>query len=62
MPWVSLACQPSLRYGGSMISPGVPLGTMNDEMPSSVLAVTLTTEVIDVPQFVMNAFDPSITQ
>ena len=58
---MSLACQPSLSYGGSMIKPGVPAGTTNAEMPSSVRAVTVTSEVISVPQFVMNAFDPSST-
>jgi hypothetical protein len=61
MPWVSEACQPSLWYGGSMIMPGVPAGTTNAEMPSSVRAVTVVSEVISVPQLVMNAFEPLIT-
>ena len=44
-----------------MISPGVPAGMTNAEMPSSVRAVTVTIEVIEVPQLVMNALAPSIT-
>ena len=31
-------------------------------MPSSVRAVTVMIDVIGVPEFVMNAFVPSITQ
>ncbi len=44
-----------------MIIPGVPAGTMNAEMPSSVRAVTVTIEVMSVPQLVMNAFEPLST-
>ena len=44
-----------------MTIPGVPAGTTNAEMPSSVRAVTVTIEVMSVPQLVMNALDPLIT-
>ena len=44
-----------------MVIPGVPAGMTNAEMPSSVRAVTVTIEVIEVPQLVMNALLPSIT-
>ena len=60
-PWVSLACQPSLRYAGSTIRPGVPAGMTKAEIPSSVRAVTVMIDVIEVPQFVMNALLPLIT-
>ena len=61
-PCVSLACQPSLRYAGSTISPGVPASTRNAEMPSGVRAVTVITDVIGVPELVMNALLPSSAQ
>ena len=62
MPWVSLACQPILRYGGSMMRPGVPAGTTKAEIwSSSVRAVTVTIDVSSVPELVMNAFDPLST-
>jgi len=57
-------CQPSLRYGGSTTKPGVPAGTRTAETcgdPSGfspVRAVTVTTEVISVPELVMNALAP----
>ena len=38
----------------------MPAGTTNAEMPSSVRAVTVTIEVIGVPELVMNAFAPSM--
>ena len=44
-----------------MIIPGVPAGTTNAEMPSSVRAVTVTIEVMSVPQLVMKAFEPLST-
>ena len=50
------------------MKPGVPLGTRMAEMsgcPSSVVpvrAVTVTTEVMSVPELVMNAFAPLMTQ
>ena len=62
MPWVSLACHPSFRYAGSIVIPGVPAGTTNDEIsPGPVSAVTVTTDVIGVPELVMNALLPSST-
>ena len=33
----------------------------NEEIPSSVRAVAVITDVIDVPELVMNAFDPLMT-
>ncbi len=65
---MSLRCQPSLRYDGSTVKPGVPAGTMSAETcgdPSAfspVRAVTVTTEVMSVPLLVMKAFAPSSTQ
>ena len=61
-PWVSEACQPILRYGGCTSKPGVPAGTTIVEIsPGPVSAVTVTSDVIGVPEFVMNDFSPSIT-
>ena len=59
---MSEACQPSLRYGGSTTSPGVPAGTTIAEIsPCPVRAVTVTSDVIGVPELVMKALTPSIT-
>ena len=59
---MSEACQPILRYGGWTSSPGVPDGTTTEEIsPGPVSAVTVTIDVIGVPELVMNAFSPSIT-
>ena len=61
-PWVSDACQPILRYGGCTSKPGVPAGTTIVEIsPGPVSAVTVTIDVIGVPEFVMNDFSPSMT-
>ena len=61
-PWVSEACQPILRYGGWTSKPGVPAGTTIVEIsPGPVSAVTVTIDVIGVPELVMNDFSPSIT-
>ena len=61
-PWVSDACQPILRYGGWTSNPGVPAGTTIVEIsPGPVSAVTVTIDVIGVPELVMNDFSPSIT-
>ena len=43
------------------MKPGVPDGTMIDETPSSVSAVTVTRLVMSVPELVMNVLAPSIT-
>ena len=64
---MSLACQPIFRYGGATVMPGVSAGTRNVERPcvpppGSVAAATTCRPLISVPQFVMNAFVPSITQ
>ena len=59
---MSDACQPILRYGGCTSNPGVPAGTTIVEIsPGPVSAVTVTIDVIGVPELVMNAFSPSIT-
>ncbi len=61
-PCVSEMCQPSLSYGASTVKPGVPAGTMIVEIsPSPVRAVTVTRDVMSVPEFVMNDFAPSMT-
>ena len=61
-PWVSEACQPIFRYGGSTVSPGVPDGmTMALISPGPVVAVTVMIDVIGVPELVMKALAPSIT-
>src|SRR5215467_505610 len=65
--WVSEDDQPTLEYFGATVKPGVPDGTRMVEisgLPSGrvpVTAATPTTAVIDVPELVINAFDPSIT-
>ena len=43
------------------MNPGVPAGTTIEEIPTSVRAVTVVSDVISVPQLVMKAFDPLIT-
>ena len=66
-PWVSDACQPIFRYGGWTSNPGVPAGTTIVEISgvpppaASVRAVIVTSDVMGVPELVMNAFSPSIT-
>src|SRR6185437_5556377 len=65
-PLVSLAHQPTLEYSRLTVKPGVPAGTMIEEISGRlparpVMARTVTTDVIEVPELVMNAFDPSIT-
>src|SRR5665811_2411626 len=66
--WVSEQCQPSLSYAGSATKPGVPDGTMIVETSgrppslSPVRAVTVTSEVISLLEFVMNCFEPLTTQ
>ena len=57
--WVSDACHPIFRYEGSTVNPGVPAGTMIAVISRAapVRAVTVTSAVIGVPEFVMNAFD-----
>ena len=60
---VSLTCQPSFVGAGATTNPGVP--SRHDERrisSSSVLAVMVTIEVIGVPELVMNALAPLITQ
>ena len=65
---MSEAFQPTLEYDGATVKPVVPDGTRIAEisfLPSSrrsVTAVTVTSEVMSVPELVMNAFDPLITQ
>ena len=60
--------QPTFEYFGATVKPGVPEGTRMVEisgLPSALVPVTAatpTTAVIDVPELVMNDFDPSITQ
>jgi len=60
--------QPTLEYLGATVKPGVPEGTRMVEisgLPPSrvpVTAATATTPVIEVPELVMNALVPSITQ
>ena len=56
-----------MEYFGATVNPGVPDGTRIVEisgLPSGrvpVTAATPTTAVIEVPELVMNDFDPSIT-
>ena len=65
---MSEAHQPTLEYPGCTVNPGVPDGTMMDEIslrPSGripVTAVTVTSVVMSVPELVMNAFEPLTTQ
>jgi hypothetical protein len=62
--WVSEAFQPTLSYAGSATKPSEPDGTMIVEisfLPFSfcpVTAVTVTSEVMSVPELVMNCFEP----
>src|SRR4029079_18647150 len=64
---VSEAFQPTLEYFFDAVKPGVPAGTMIEEisfLPSAVVpvtAVTVTRPVMSVPEFVMKAFVPLIT-
>jgi hypothetical protein len=62
---VSEARQPIFRYDGCTSSPGVPAGTrivlISGRSPPLVRAATTITEVISVPELVMNAFWPSST-
>ena len=66
--WVSDADQPTFEYFGATVNPGVPDGTTMVEISGrrpagrAVIAVTVTNDVMSVPEFVMNAFVPSITQ
>jgi hypothetical protein len=64
---VSEAHQPTLEYFFDTVKPGVPDGTMIDEIslrPSGVVpvtAATVTRPVMSVPEFVMNALVPLMT-
>ncbi len=68
---MSDAHQPTFEYSGATVNPGVPEGTMIAEISRrpaglpvvgwSVIASTVTSDVIDVPELVIKAFDPSIT-
>ena len=64
---MSEAHHPTLEYSGPGTNPGVPAGTMTEEIslrPRSsrpVMASTVTNEVIEVPELVMNAFVPFTT-
>ena len=63
---MSEAHQPTLEYSGPTVSPGVPAGTMIAEISGlppdlPVIASAVTRDVIDVPELVMNALEPSIT-
>ena len=59
--WVSDAFQPTFEYFGATVSPGVPDGTTIAEIslrpsaPVPVTAVTVTNDVMSVPELVMNA-------
>ena len=66
---MSDAFHPTLLYAGSAVKPSVPLGTMIVEIslradPSApgdrapVTAVTVTSEVMSVPELVMNCLAP----
>lgn len=60
---MSDAAQPTLEYLRPTVKPGVPFGTRIVEIsPSPVNAVTVTNAVMSVPELVMNALDPLITQ
>ena len=60
---MSEALQPTLEYFGATRKPGVPAGTRMAEISRSpVSAVTVTRAVMSVPELVMNALDPLITQ
>src|ERR1022692_1880716 len=63
---VSDAHQPTFEYSGPTVRPGVLAGTTIEEIcgrPAalSVIARTVITEVIEVPEFVINALLPSTT-
>ena len=64
---MSEAFQPTLEYGAATVKPGVPDGTMIEEIsggPSSlrpVTAVTVTRPVMSVPELVMKHLVPLIT-
>ncbi len=64
---MSEAHQPTLEYSGPGMNPAVPFGTMTDEIsfrpssPRPVMASTVTSEVMAVPELVMNDLLPSIT-
>ncbi len=63
---VSEAHQPTFEYSGPTSSPAVPAGTMIEEISlrlpePPVIASTVITDVIDVPEFVMNALLPLTT-
>ena len=64
---MSEAFQPTLEYFFDTVKPGVPDGTMIDEIslrPSSstpVTAVTVTRPVMSVPELVMKALVPLMT-
>ncbi len=65
---MSEAFQPTLEYGAETVKPGVPDGTMIEEisgLPSAFLpvtAVTVTRPVMSVPELVMKHLLPLITQ
>ena len=60
---MSEAHQPTLEYAGPTVNPGVWDGTMIAEISSGpVSAVTVTSAVMSVPELVMNALLPLITQ
>ena len=64
---VSEAHHPTLEYSGPGTNPAVPFGIMIEEIslpPRSsrpVMARTVTSDVIEVPELVMNALLPSTT-
>jgi hypothetical protein len=64
---VSEAHQPTLEYSGPGTNPAVPFGTMIDEIsfrpssPRPVMASTVTSEVMAVPELVMKDLLPSTT-
>jgi hypothetical protein len=60
---VSEARQPSFFIGSEIEYPGVPFSTtMFDTSSSPVRAVMVTPQVMSVPAFVMNVFEPFTTQ
>ncbi len=66
---MSDAHQPPFEYSGATVNPGVPDGTMIAEISRlapgppwpPVIASTVTSDVIEVPELVIKAFDPSMT-
>ncbi len=64
---MSEAHQPTLEYSGPGANPADPFGTMIEEIslrpfsPRPVMASTVTSDVMAVPELVMKALLPSIT-